>query len=87
MSKHQSTAPLASRGQYSLFTVNTRALPAQGCSGNAEQAFPLSVPGPFGSSGFAHRGVLGIAFFSLKEKARLMKMQSLKINNHLGFFS
>lgn len=90
MSKHQSTAPLASRGQYSLFTVNTRALSVEGCPGNAEQGFPPSVSGPFGSLGFGCRGALGIVFLPWKKKTRLMKTQSLKINIfmliHLGFF-
>jgi len=68
MSKHQSTAPLASRGQCSLFAVNTRAPPVEGCTGNAEEAFPPSVPGPFGNMGVACRGALGVCFLLFKKE-------------------
>lgn len=54
----------------------------QGCTGNAEEAFPPSVSAPFGSSGSVCGGALGIVFFSLNKKTRLLKMQLLKINGN-----
>lgn len=71
MSKHQSTAPLASRGWYSLFTVNTRALPEDGWTGNAEKFFHPSIAGLFGSWELTWRGC---CFLSLKNKIRMKKM-------------
>lgn len=56
----------------------------EGCTGNAEEAVPPSVSGPFGSSGLACRGALGIVFFSLKKKTIPMKMQLFKMSS-LGF--